>query len=77
MDQHLREQVEGVSANLAEAFSDWHMKANKPEQDLNMQEVSDAWDLLIMREEQYRMTTAPLRNKEEGCADCPDEVKDA
>lgn len=73
MDQHLKEQVEGASANLAEAFSDWHTKANKPEQDLNMQEVSDAWDLLILQEEHYRMATASLRGQKEGCEDCPDE----
>lgn len=72
MDPDLKAAVDGASANLAEAFSDWRYKSEKPEQDLNMQEVSDAWDLLMVREEQYRMVTAPLREKGDlPCRDCP------
>ena len=71
MEPDLKANVDAASANLAEAFSDWHAKANKPEQDLVMQEVSDAWDLLLMRDEQYIKATAPLCD--EGCADCPPE----
>jgi len=73
--------IRNLGVNLAEAFSDWLAKSEKPEQDLNMQEVSDAWDLLMLKAEQYKMLTAELRAKgtwgNEGCADCPDEVKDA
>lgn len=73
-DLELKRQIQAAGIALGEAFSDWRYKAEKPEQDLNMQEVSDAWTYLMFREEQYRELTAPLREADKNwkpCQDCP------
>lgn len=71
MEPAVKAHIDALALELAEAFSDWKFKSEKPEQDLNMQEVSDAWDLLMFREEKYREATAPFRDEKGGCKDCP------
>lgn len=66
----IRAQITALGVEVAEAFHDWKTKSEKPEQDLDMQEVSDAWDLLMFREEKYRELTEPFRS-DAGCIDCP------
>jgi hypothetical protein len=74
VDDHLKSQIDAAGLALAEAFHDWKAKAEKPEQDLNLQEVSDAWDLLTFRDEQYGELTDPIRKIQpdwKPCRDCP------
>jgi hypothetical protein len=78
MDEMTEEQVEqlkletnAAGVRLAEAFVAW--KAKSESEKPVMQEVSDAWDLLMFRTEQYVETSEPLRQVGQSpCGDCPD-----
>lgn len=77
MDDRERQEIEAASANLAEAFHEWRMQAEAPEDRLDMQKVSDAWDLVMFRDDKYTMATAKVRaEKHDGgmlpCKGCPE-----
>jgi hypothetical protein len=65
------ENIKNAGVNAAEAFHQWKMLSES--EDPQMQEVSDAWDLLILKNEQYGMLTAEMRAKgEKPCEGCPE-----
>ena len=74
-EEELRRLAELAAIKSAEAFRLWKIEAERPEQDLKIQAVSDAWDLLTFRNEQYVKAIEDLRVVVPNallCDDCPD-----
>ena len=82
MDEHYeitdqeKQMIDAAGVNLAEAFHEWRMQREAPEDRLDIQKVSDAWDLVMLRLDQYTMATAKVRAIKYGggmmpCKDCP------
>lgn len=70
MIDELRRTAELAAIRLGVAFSNWKKESEKPEQDLDIQAVSDAWDLLMFREEEFHKALGDLQLVDPGARVC-------